>query len=517
MTQELSSGRNWPGQHVVSLDLRSLATFRVAFGCVLLLDCLIRWIDAVAHYTDLGLLPRRVLMDSGWHVDFLSIHMASGQPWFIHSLFAIQSVCAIALLLGYRTRIVTALSWVLLISLHNRNPWLLNGGDVYARVILFWMLFLPWGQKWSLDAKAKRSDMRWWTGTLTKDGQAVQSVAAVAVLLQVCLLYWFAALPKTHPSWVADHTAIDISLRLDHLVKPFGLWFREAFAPYLGLLTWMVFEWELWGPFLLWFPFDKGQIRLVAMAVFASMHVGFELCFEIGLFPAYCLAILIVLIPSWLWDRLLHKLCSKSDQWLGDQKNDPPHTTKPRRYLVNGIQSFFLIYVACWNFGNEQFRPSLWLPDSLDFIGYTLRLDQRWNMFSPSPPYQDGWWVIKGIRRSGKETNLSLPGEPISWEKPTSISRTYLTQRRRRFMMELRATENPHLMAAFCRYLCWKANGAKRSLHEVQFVELYYMLEMTGIDGSEAKPRKLKVYRHDNFPPNPSTPTSVRLPEKDAE
>ena len=142
MTEPENKVKNWPGQHVLALDFRSLAAFRILFGAVLLLDCLIRWTDATAHYSDLGLLPRGVLLDEGWNPSFFSIHMANGQPAFIHLMFVVQVLAALALLSGFRTRIATFMSWLLLVSLHNRNPWILNGGDVYARVILFWMLFL---------------------------------------------------------------------------------------------------------------------------------------------------------------------------------------------------------------------------------------------------------------------------------------------------------------------------------------------------------------------------------------
>ena len=81
--------------------------------------------------------------------------------------------------------------------------------------------------------------------------------------------------------------------------------------------------------------------------------------------------------------------------------------------------------------------------------------------------------------------------------------------------MELRSTNNQRLLSSTCTYLCNKLNGDKRSLHEVKEVELYYMLELTRMDGSEMEPRKVEVYRHDNFPPNPSVPVNVIVPEEE--
>ena len=504
MTEPEDKPRNWPGEHVLSLDFRSLAAFRILFSIVLLMDCFIRWIDASAHYSDLGLLPRRVLLDEGWNPSFFSVHMMNGQPAFIHLMFFVQVIAALALLSGFRTRLATLVSWLLLVSIHNRNPWILNGGDVYARVILFWMMFLPWGQIWSLDARRNQSDFRWWMGSLTEDGKGIRSVASFAVLLQVSLLYWFAALPKTHPSWIADNSAINIALHLDHLVKPFGIAFREMFSEQLPLLTALVFLWELWGPFLLWFPFDRGQVKTLALFVFAGMHMGFELCFAIGLFPAYCLVILSSLLPGWFWDKVGLKSVGK--------------TTTPQRSLwhhrfAQWSCGLLVVYLLAWNVSNEQIRPAVVIPDSLKWVAFTLRLDQRWNMFSPSPPYHDGWWVAVAHRRSGDTLNLFNPDKPISWEKPEDISGQYLTQRRRRWWMELRTTNSQRLFNSTCVYLCHQINGNKRSLHEVKNVELYYMLELTRTDGSEVEPRKVEIYQHDNFPPNPSRPVNIVLPQ----
>lgn len=494
--------KGWPGRHVVELDFRSLAFFRVLFALLLLTDYGIRWIDATAHYSDFGLCPRQTFLQMGWSPYLFSLYMINGMPAFVHLLFVLQVLVAVALLLGYRTRVATLMSWVFLVSLHNRNPWLLNGGDVYARCILFWMLFLPWGQCWSMDAKRGRTDIRWWTAQAGPEGKGVRGIAPLAVLLQVSMLYWFAALPKTHPSWVGDYSAINIALHLDHLVKPFGITFRETFKSYLPTLTYLVFHWEFWGPFLLWFPLDKGQVRIFAILVFEAMHLGFEACFQIGLFPFYCMAVLFVLLPGWFWERPFAWLNRELDKQLGASGALPLADRSRRRFVREGVCAFFMVYVMCWNFGNEQFRPSLWLPDSWDWIGYTLRLDQRWNMFSPSPPYQDGWWVVVGKRGTGEEVNMLDPGAPISFDKPKDIAGSYLTQRRRRWMMELRSTESKILMASTCRYLCSLMNPPQRSLNEVRTVTMYYMLEITGVDGSEWPPQKLTMYEYDNFPPN---------------
>ncbi|MEM7004123.1 MAG: HTTM domain-containing protein, partial [Pseudomonadota bacterium] len=60
-------------------------------------------------------------------------------------LFLLTAAAATSLLLGYRTRPAGWLTWALVMSLHYRNPMLVDSGDVLLRCLLFWGDFLPWG------------------------------------------------------------------------------------------------------------------------------------------------------------------------------------------------------------------------------------------------------------------------------------------------------------------------------------------------------------------------------------
>src|SRR5262245_59020814 len=86
----------------------------------------------------------------------LSVHMAVGSAFGTALLFLVHAIAAIALLLGFRTRVMTAIVWYLLASLHTRNPLVLSGADDLVRVFLFLSIFLPLGARYSLDAAMDR-------------------------------------------------------------------------------------------------------------------------------------------------------------------------------------------------------------------------------------------------------------------------------------------------------------------------------------------------------------------------
>src|SRR5690606_10376590 len=136
-----------------TLDLRALALLRIGLGALLLIDLYTRATDLEAHYANTGVLPLPALFSHEWNPYFFSFHTGSGL-WQVQAIFfLLAAFFAVCLLLGYKTRLATVLSWALLVSLHNRNPLILQGGDDLVRMLLFWSIFLPLGSFYSLDSR----------------------------------------------------------------------------------------------------------------------------------------------------------------------------------------------------------------------------------------------------------------------------------------------------------------------------------------------------------------------------
>jgi predicted DCC family thiol-disulfide oxidoreductase YuxK len=282
-----------------SIDLRSLALFRIGLGVLLISDLINRASFLRAHYSDWGILPRDIYIDQfikPWH---LSIHLISGHVAVQAALFVLAGIFAFALLIGYRTRLATLVSWLLLISLHSRNPMVLQGGDVLFRLLLFWALFLPLGARYSVDS-ALDSDHE-------EKPVSMTSVGTVALLLQVCMVYWFTAILKHHPIWYQDWTAVYYALNIDQFVTPFGKYLL-SFPSLLKLITFATIVLEALGPFLAFSPYLFGPLRLFTTILFISLHASFVTTLEIGLFPYISMVGWLVFIPTWFWERLFQRL-----------------------------------------------------------------------------------------------------------------------------------------------------------------------------------------------------------------
>nr|WP_319386005.1 HTTM domain-containing protein [uncultured Roseibium sp.] len=289
---------------IFGIDLRTLALFRVLLSLWILIDLFMRARDLVAHYTDAGVMPRSVQIEHLYATTW-SFHLANGSAWFQALLFIVAGLAALALMLGWRTRLMTVISWALLLSLQNRNTFILSGEDNLALILLFWAIFLPLGARYSIDAALSRRPVF--------TGKTYCTIATAALLLQGMSMYFFSALLKTHPIWTQDGTAVYYALQLDYLVTPFALWFRQ-FEGLLTGLTFYVYVLELVGPILIFSPLFHRTFRTVLMLAFITMHLSFALFLEIGFFPVISIIMNLTFMPGWMWDRLARVLPARADR-----------------------------------------------------------------------------------------------------------------------------------------------------------------------------------------------------------
>ena len=289
-----------PLRTIFGIDLRTLALFRILLGTYLLLNVVSRAQDLAAHYTDFGILPRHIqiglLADGSW-----SLHLFNGSATAQALLFLLAALAAVALILGWRTRLMTLVSWALLLSVQNRNIFILSGEDNLALLLTFWALFLPIGARYSIDFALSRQHGR------DPTHNAFWSWATVALLLQGMSMYFFSALLKSDPIWIPSGLAVYYAFNLDYMATSFALWFRQ-FETLMQGLTYYVWALELVGPILIFSPIFHRPVRAALMLLFITMHLGFWLFLEIGLFPFISIFMNLTFLPGWMWDWIEERL-----------------------------------------------------------------------------------------------------------------------------------------------------------------------------------------------------------------
>lgn len=278
------------------LDVRSLALLRIGLALVILTDLFWRFPDIAVHYSDQGVIPRTSLIEEFLHPWYWSIHLLSGQPLVQGLLFLIAALLALAMLVGYRTRLATIASWALIVSLHDRNPYLIFAADAVLKAIMFWAMFLPLGAAYSVDSALNPK-----SGSLPKK---IFSGAVIAIAVQQCFIYIFSAVFKTTSDiWWPDLTAVYYSLSFDQYVTPFGAWLLNFPPILLKILTFVTLVLEWIGPLFLFMPYRTDFFRTATVITFILLHIGFGLTLNIGVFPFLSVVTWLAFIPSSVWER----------------------------------------------------------------------------------------------------------------------------------------------------------------------------------------------------------------------
>lgn len=487
---------------VFSVDTRSLAAFRIGMGILLLIDLVTRVPDLSAMYTDDGMFSRAEMCrryTSIWHWSF---HLASGAPWFQSILFGVAGVFATMLCLGFQTRFATVACWILLVSVQHRVPPILNGADSLQRVLLFWSMFLPLGEVWSLDRwiSLRRGKLEGASASGTPPAQSsVLSVASLAILLQMAMMYFFSAIFKSNGNWLRGEV-IDGALKHAFYTTPLGMQLLD-YPRLTHFLTVAVLALEWLGPVLLFVSIRRPWVRGASLLCLAAMHIGIQVLLSVGMFSFVSIAGLMLFTPTAFWDWLQQR--SQALLTLGTAPKSIAHRMIPNSAWAQVLCAVALCYVFWVNISKlptkNQPRYS-WIEASLPATG--LGLAQKWNMFDETPS-RDGWYVAYAKLRDGSEVDLLRKGASVIWKRPEVPSELYPNNRWSKVFREM-SYEDDFGFQAFrepiSRYLCRDWDRQSVPDHRIAEFDLYFcMVSLKTFQNGESAPftRREKMYHYE--------------------
>ena len=189
-----------------SIDARQYAALRIAFGGL-----------SVVYL--LGLLPYVETQFSGlgWLRDIQQIAVQNGGSW---SLFFIQAgakattlayaivwmgiIAAFMLMIGWQSRLAATITWLVWVSLWNRNPLLLDGDDAILKLMCFYLMLSSCGNCWSVDAclQIKPQQVSVWPLRLIQFQIALILCLRLGKIPQSRMAGWNNYAIRTHPSSV---------------------------------------------------------------------------------------------------------------------------------------------------------------------------------------------------------------------------------------------------------------------------------------------------------------------------
>lgn len=216
---------------------RGFGLMRSAWAGVVLLFLLFQWNDVALHYSNDGLLPMDIASpllraDNGYSMLFW---ITSPSAVFGVYLFFLTSLTL--MLLGIFPRLTTILSVLLLFSFHERNPYILGGGDTLLRTIGFILMIAPHISTFSLFPRSPITDHR---------SPVMPAWPYRLLLWQMIVLYGTSLWYKLLGSLWMNGTAVDTALH--HPV--FARWPQDIMTlltPVTPLIDWTSLLWEgLW-------------------------------------------------------------------------------------------------------------------------------------------------------------------------------------------------------------------------------------------------------------------------------
>jgi Vitamin K-dependent gamma-carboxylase len=134
------------------VPVHSVALFRILFSIVLLIDAIFLLANAREYLGPEGLIEHARYYDRNrGRALSLFLHL----PGTMRSVYLILGLHIFAIVLlgvGLFTPVSTAIAFVTLRSIVNRNPKICNGGDNVARIMCFLLIFTPAGRAYSVDS-----------------------------------------------------------------------------------------------------------------------------------------------------------------------------------------------------------------------------------------------------------------------------------------------------------------------------------------------------------------------------
>ena len=177
------------------------------------------------------------------------------------------------------------------------------------------------------------------------------------------------------------------------------------------------------------------------------------------------------------------------------QKSDAYFSLSP---LESAFCLFTLLFITLWNVGSTPHAPFRW-AQKYEGFAYLLRLDQKWEMFSPFPLTDDGWYVIKAVKRNGDLID-PLTNEPPTLVKPLDVRNTYEDFRWRKYMMNIWSAAYSGYRLSYGRYLCRRWNATHSYNDQILTFDLTFMREDTPPPTKPfAEPVPVVVWNHSCF------------------
>jgi hypothetical protein len=278
----LNPWRAWCRFWFAPISARPLALFRVAFGLICLEHLALLAPEATLWLSDAGYLVGGEARELAGPFRWSPLQWWQ-TPTIVHLCLAATALAAVAVILGWRTRLASVALYAGLLAIHHRNLLTVSGADTLLLIAAFWLMLSPAGATLSLDAR--RSSRR---RNLLAEPLIVPWPQRM-LQLQLVIVYLGTALSKAAgQSWTSGVALHDVLSNRELRRWTLGLLDQPE---WINALTFATLILQLALPLLIWFrptrpwmiaaglTFHAAILLTVNIPVFGELACSFYLLF----------------------------------------------------------------------------------------------------------------------------------------------------------------------------------------------------------------------------------------------
>ena len=264
--------RAWNRFFFTPTSARPLGAIRILYGLLALANLGFCAVEIDYWYTDAGLLRG----DEAWVVagayQYSPLIFLQDQT-SVRIAFGLTATAAVLLTIGWRTRLMSILFYIGMLSIHNRNLVSSSGADVLFLIFAFNLMLSPCGAAYSVDSwlESRRR------GTLAEPLILPWGVRLIQI--QIGLVYAMAAILKVGGNLWQNGTALHYVLNNTEVGR-FDVSFLTQYPILINLMTYSALAMEFSLAFFLWFRAARPFVLYLGL----MLHAGILITINIPIF-----------------------------------------------------------------------------------------------------------------------------------------------------------------------------------------------------------------------------------------
>ncbi len=267
--------RIWRGFWFEPTGTETISVYRILFGLLVLQTSVVHLSGRFSEwYSDKSMITLPTVINHFWFREprfDLMLLFPQQEPTFTIFYYGLVFF-ALTLTLGFRGRFSAMMVWLMLLSMHHHNPYNINGGDAFLRVVAPFLALSPCADHYSIDAWLRK-----------RRGESLPEVkmpwAQRLIQVSIALAYWQTFWCKISGNQWLDGTAVYYATRLDDMLRFPAPWISDNMFV-LQVLNWFTLIIEFLG----WNAIFIKEFRYYVVVGLVFLHLGIDYMINLPVF-----------------------------------------------------------------------------------------------------------------------------------------------------------------------------------------------------------------------------------------